>query len=191
MLAVVSRLTAQKGLDLLLQALPELLVQGVQLALQGSGDAALESAFLAAAQAHAGRVAVRIVYDETLAHRMVAGADMIVVPSRFEPCGLTQLYGLRYGTVPVVRRVGGLADTVVDATESALADDCATGFAFDAATPQALSEAVARAVTQFRRPAIWRQLMQRGMAQDFSWEPAAGQYMALYQEMVHGAATAR
>ena len=146
LLAIVSRLTAQKGLDLLLQALPELLAHGVQLAVQGTGDAALEAAFIAAAQAHAGRVAVRIAYDESLAHRMVAGADMILVPSRFEPCGLTQLYGLRYGTVPVVRRVGGLADTVVDASDEALAEDRATGFVFDAATPAALADAVTRAV---------------------------------------------
>jgi len=184
LLAVVSRLTAQKGLDLLLQALPDLLAQGVQLAVQGTGDAALEAAFLAAAQAHAGRVAVRIAYDESLAHRMVAGADMILVPSRFEPCGLTQLYGLRYGTVPVVRRVGGLADTVVDACDGRLADDRATGFVFDAPTAGALSDAVVRAVAVFGRAAAWRALMQRGMAQDFSWEPAAARYMALYRELL-------
>jgi starch synthase len=144
LLAVVSRLTAQKGLDLLLQALPDLLAQGVQLAVQGTGDAALETAFQAAAQAHAGRVALRIAYDESLAHRMVAGADMILVASRFEPCGLTQLYGLRYGTAPVVRRVGGLTDTVVDASDGALADDRATGFVFNAPTADG------------RRPAPWR-----------------------------------
>jgi starch synthase len=183
-LAVVSRLTAQKGLDLLLQALPDLLAHGVQLAVQGTGDAALEAAFMAAAQAHAGRVAVRIAYDESLAHRMVAGADMILVPSRFEPCGLTQLYGLRYGTVPVVRRVGGLADTVVDASDEALAEDRATGFVFDTATPAALSDAVTRAVALWGHPGAWQRLMLRGMAQDFSWEPAAGHYMALYREML-------
>lgn len=184
LLTVVSRLTAQKGLDLLLQALPELLAHGAQLALQGTGDAALEAAFVAAAKAHAGRVAVRIAYDESLAHRMVAGADMILVPSRFEPCGLTQLYGLRYGTVPVVRRVGGLADTVVDAGDDARADDRATGFVFDAATPAALSEAVVRAIALFGRAQSWQRLMRCGMAQDFSWEPAAARYMALYREML-------
>ncbi|MEP6970743.1 MAG: glycogen synthase GlgA, partial [Betaproteobacteria bacterium] len=184
LLAVVSRLTSQKGLDLLLQALPDLLAQGVQLAVQGSGDATLEAAFVAAAQAHSGRVAVRIAYDETLAHRMVAGADMILVPSRFEPCGLTQLYGLRYGTVPVVRRVGGLADTVVDATGDALASDSATGFVFDAPTPAALVGAVRRALAVYGQREAWLALMRRGMAQDFSWQPPAASYMALYREML-------
>ena len=113
---------------------------------------------------------------------MMAGADAMLVPSRFEPCGLTQLYALRYGTVPVVRRVGGLADTVVDAGEAALRADLATGFMFGPATPAALALALAKAVSAYRRPALWRQLMLRGMAQNFSWAAAAGQYLALYHE---------
>ncbi len=181
---VVSRLSGQKGLDLVLAALPALLRLGGQLCLQGSGDPALEAAFSAAAKSHPGRVAVRIGYDETTAHRLIAGADALLVPSRFEPCGLTQLYALRYGSVPVVRRVGGLADTVVDATPQALAEDRATGFAFDAATPAALEGAVHRAVTAFRSPAVWQQLLQRGMAQEFSWSESAKTYLALYREML-------
>jgi starch synthase len=181
---VVSRLTSQKGLDLLLGALPGLLRRGGQLALQGTGDSAIESAFVAAAQAHPGSVAVRIGYDEALAHRLIAGADAILVPSRFEPCGLTQLYGLRYGTLPVVRRVGGLADTVVDATEEAVRTDRATGFTFDAATPAALDTAIGHAITAYGRPAIWSQLMRCAMAQDFSWRGAAAKYMALYRQLV-------
>ena len=181
---VVSRLTPQKGLDLVLGALPGLLQLGGQLALQGTGDAGLEQAFLAAAQQHPGAVAVRIGYDEAFAHRLIAGADAILVPSRFEPCGLTQLYGLRYGSLPVVRRVGGLADTVVDASDEALQADRATGFAFDAATPAALEAALQRACALYAQPEPWRRLMLRAMAQDFSWEGAAQQYIALYHELI-------
>ncbi len=181
---VVSRLTSQKGLDLVLGALPGLLRRGGQLALQGAGDAALEAAFLAAAQAHPGEVAVRIGYDEAFAHRLVAGADAILVPSRFEPCGLTQLYGLRYGTLPVVRRVGGLADTVVDASDESPQADRATGFAFDTATPAALDAALQRAGAAYAQPERWRRLMLRAMAQDFSWDGAAQKYMALYRDLI-------
>jgi starch synthase len=180
----ISRLSAQKGLDLVLAALPALLRLGGQFCLQGSGDASLEAAFSAAAQAHPGRVAVRIGYDEAVAHRLIAGADALLVPSRFEPCGLTQLYALRYGSVPVVRRVGGLADTVVDATPQALEADRATGFTFDAATPAALEAALQRAVKAYRVPARWAQLMRRGMAQDFSWSEAARHYVAMYAELL-------
>jgi len=187
LLVIVSRLTSQKGLDLLLQALPALMELGAQLAVQGTGDADQEAAFVQAAQLHPGRVAVRIAYDEALAHRMVAGADMILVPSRFEPCGLTQLYGLRYGTVPVVRRVGGLADTVVDATAQALAQGQATGFTFGPATADALAQAVTRAVRLYRQDAAWRGLMRHGMAQDFSWDHAAKDYIALYRKLLDGA----
>ena len=180
---VVSRLTSQKGLDLVLAALPALLRSGAQLALQGTGEPALESAFTAAARANPQSVAVRIGYDEALAHRLIAGADSIMVPSRFEPCGLTQLYGLRYGTLPLVRRVGGLADTVRDATDEAIKSDLATGFTFDAATPLALEAALLRAVEAYRQPQRWKQLMRRAMAQDFSWDGAARKYMELYGEL--------
>ncbi len=188
LLVVVSRLTAQKGMDLLLAALPELLPHGVQLAVQGTGDPALEAAFRMAEQAHPGRVQVHVGYDEARAHRMVAGADMIAVPSRFEPCGLTQLYGLRYGTLPLVRRVGGLADTVTDADETALGEGRATGFAFDAATPRALLQAVARALVLWRNRGSWQALMQRGMAQSLSWRQPAQQYLELYREALRAKA---
>jgi starch synthase len=186
--AVVSRLTSQKGLDLVLAVLPALLdgnhAGGAQLAVQGSGDPALEAAFAQAAAAHPGRVAVQLAYDEPMAHRIIAGADAMLVPSRFEPCGLTQLYALRYGTVPVVRSVGGLADTVVDATEAAVQADEATGFAFGPATPGALTVALAQTISAYRSPTLWRQLMLRGMAQNFSWAASAAQYMRLYQETI-------
>ncbi len=178
---LVSRLTEQKGLDLVLAAIPDMLAAGAQLAVQGSGDAALEKAFTDAAAAHPGQVAVRLGYDEKFAHQMIAGADAMLVPSRFEPCGLTQLYALRYGTVPVVRSVGGLIDTVADTTEARLQAGTATGFMFGPASKEALALAVHRAVQAFGQPAVWAQLQQCGMAQNFTWAAAAQQYMALYQ----------
>ena len=178
LLGVVSRLTSQKGLDLVLAALPEIVRMDGQLVVQGSGEPALEAAFGAAAAAHPGRVGVLLDYDEAGAHRLIAGADMIVVPSRFEPCGLTQMYGLRYGTVPIVRRVGGLADTVRD-----VADASGNGFVFDEADAAALLQAIGRAVELFRRRSAWTPLVQRGMAEDLSWHGPARQYLALYQQL--------
>ncbi len=184
-LTVVSRLTSQKGLDLVLDALPALVADGVQFAVQGTGEPALEVALRMAAQAHPGRVAVRIGYDENRAHQLVAGADVIAVPSRFEPCGLTQLYGLRYGTPPVVRRVGGLADTVADGDP-----DHQTGFVFEAATPGAFEAAVRRAQALRRDPVAWQALMRRGMAQDLSWAGPAQAYLALYGQALAARAAA-
>jgi len=181
LLVSIGRLSSQKGLDLLLAALPALMEMGVQLIVQGSGEPALEAAFRMAALVQPGRVGVHIGYDENRAHRLVAGADIIVVPSRFEPCGLTQLYGLRYGTVPLVRRVGGLADTVVDTNEATLQSDSATGFGFDAPTPQALTDAVWRAVELRARPQAWQQVRERGMAQNYSWDGPAQRYLSLYE----------
>jgi starch synthase len=172
-LTVVSRLTSQKGLDLVLAALPALVSAGVQFAIQGTGEPALEAAFRMAAQAHPGRVAVHIGYDEPRAHQLIAGADVIAVPSRFEPCGLTQMYGLRYGTLPVVRRVGGLADTVADGV---------TGMAFDAATPAAFEQAVRRALALRQDDAAWSRLIDAAMAQDLSWAQPARDYLALYAQ---------
>jgi starch synthase len=178
---VVSRLTDQKGLDLVLLALDRLIAAGGQLALLGSGDPGLEASFQAAARRHPGRVAVTTGYDEALAHRLQGGGDAILVPSRAEPCGLTQLYGLRYGTLPVVRRTGGLADTVIDATA---ADG--TGFVFEAATPDALAGAIGRAAAAFDDKPRWRALQHRAMAQDFSWERSARDYLGLYRSLAQG-----
>jgi len=184
LLTVVSRLTAQKGLDLVLTALPQMLAAGVQLAVQGTGEPALEAAFRMAAQAHPGRVQVFVGYDETRAHRLIAGGDAILVPSRFEPCGLTQMYGLRYGTLPIVRRVGGLADTVVDATPAALAAGTATGFVFDAATPAALERCVQHALKLRLQPGAWAGMMATAMGQNLSWAGPAGQYLGLYRRLL-------
>jgi starch synthase len=182
-LGVVTRLTQQKGLDLLLSALHQWLGAGGQVVLLGSGDPALEHAWRAAAAAAPEQVGVSIGFDESLAHRIVAGSDLIGVPSRFEPCGLTQLYGLRYGTLPLVHRVGGLADTVVDADESALHEDRATGFVFGAPTPDALAQTMRHALDGWRHPAAWRRVMRRAMSQDTSWRAPAARYAALYREL--------
>jgi len=179
----VSRLTPQKGLDLALAGLPDLLAGGGQLALLGSGDGNLEQAFAAAVERYRGRVGVAIGYDEGLAHLIIGGSDVILVPSRFEPCGLTQLYALRYGALPLVRRVGGLADTVVDATATNLAEGVATGFAFDDDSPSALMSAIGRAAALFREREIWQRMMRRGMTRDFSWAAAARRYAAVYRTL--------
>jgi starch synthase len=183
LLGVVSRLTPQKGLDLVLACLPEIVAGGSRIAILGSGDSDLERGFAAAAEAHNGEIAVEIGYDDTLSHQIIAGADTILVPSRFEPCGLTQLYALRYGTLPLVRRVGGLADTVVDATAVSLADGSATGFAFDGDSPPALMSAIRRASALFREPAMWLRMMCQAMTRDFSWGAAARRYAAIYREL--------
>ena len=173
LLTVVSRLTAQKGLDLVLAALPALVREGVQFAVQGTGEPTLEAAFRMAQEMHPERVRVHIGYDEARAHQLIAGADAIAVPSRFEPCGLTQMYGLRYGTVPVVRRVGGLGDTVADGR---------TGIVFDAATPAAFEAAVRRAITLRQDTAAWAAMVRAGMSQELSWARPARDYLALYAE---------
>ncbi len=180
---VVSRLTPQKGLDLVLEALPGLVAAGGQLVVLGAGDSALEAGFRAAAAQFSGAVGLRLGYDEDFAHRVMAGADVILVPSRFEPCGLTQMYGLAYGTLPLVRRVGGLADTVCDADAEACARGAATGFVFADATVEGLRGALDRALALWRRPAAWTQLIESAMRQDFSWAPAARQYLELYRQL--------
>jgi starch synthase len=187
----VTRLSPQKGLDLLLAALPEFIAEGGRLALLGSGDADLENGFTAAAADYPGQVGLVIGYDEALSHLIMAGADVILVPSRFEPCGLTQLYALRYGGLPLVRRTGGLADTVVDANAVTLAEGSATGFVFDAEAPEALLEAVSRAVALYADRASWHRVMQQAMSCDFSWGSAARQYKALYTRLMTNTSAAQ
>lgn len=179
---VISRLTDQKGLDLLLQALPSLLDRGGQLALLGSGDRALEAAFQKAAE-HA-NVGVRIGYDEALSHRMMAGADAILVPSRFEPCGLTQLYGLRYGTVPLVALTGGLADTIIPASPAALARQVATGVQFHPVTAEALQNALGQLCDLYDQPKLWSKMQRNAMAQPVGWDHSSAAYATLYQDLI-------
>lgn len=178
----VGRLAWQKGVDTLLGMLDELLAEPVQLVVLGSGDKTYERDLRAAPAQYSGRIAVHIGYSEELAHLIESGADMFVMPSRYEPCGLNQIYSLRYGTAPIVRRTGGLADTVVDATEQHLNDGTATGFVFDDPTPASLLEAVRRALALYRRPPAWRRLLATGMARDFSWRASARHYLALYEQ---------
>jgi len=180
---VVSRLTAQKGLDLVLENLPDLAGRGGQLALLGSGDGGLEAAFGSAAASYPGAVGVRIDYDEALAHRIIAGSDVILVPSRFEPCGLTQLYALAYGALPLVRSVGGLADTVRDAGLENRAAGTATGFVFADASPTGLRDALHRAFALWGEPREWARVRRTAMLQDFSWAPAARKYLELYRDL--------
>ena len=180
---LVSRLTEQKGIDLLLEALPELLAQGGQLALLGSGDPRLEVALNEAAVHHP-NVAVKIGYDEALSHQMMAGGDAILVPSRFEPCGLTQLYGLRYGTLPLVSLTGGLADTVINASPAALAKGVATGVQFHPTTAQALSNAFSRLSVLYRDKKVWNSLQKNAMAQPVGWQSSAAEYHALYTSLL-------
>ena len=180
---LVSRLTEQKGIDLLLDALPALLDQGGQLAVLGSGDPVLEASLTNAANHHK-NLSVHIGYNEKLSHRMMAGGDAILVPSRFEPCGLTQLYGLRYGTVPLVALTGGLADTVINASPAALARNVATGVQFFPITAQALANAFIRLTELFTNKKIWRKLQRNGMKQPVGWETSAHAYKEIYGNIV-------
>lgn len=174
----VSRLAHQKMADIVLEIVPGLVARGTQFAIVGEGDPALEDAFEELTRQHPRGIAVHIGYEEGFAHRLQAGSDILLAPARFEPCGLTQLYALRYGTVPVVRRTGGLADTVTDA---GLANDTMTGFMFDEATSAGLMGAVERALTLYKEPLAWRRLQLKGMAEDFGWKASAGRYVELYQ----------
>lgn len=185
---IVSRLTWQKGMDMMAGAIDHLVGLGGKLAVLGSGDHPLEGAFLAAADRHRGRVGAQIGYDEALSHLMQAGADAILIPSRFEPCGLTQLYGLRYGCMPVVARVGGLADTVIDANEAALGAGAATGVIFAPSDTLALHGAIARTIRLHGNKAQWQAMQRAGMRADFSWTHSAARYAELFRSLVQEAA---
>ena len=178
---VVSRLTWQKGMDILAAVVDGIVAAGARLAILGSGDAGLEGTLLAAAARHRGRVGVVVGYDEGLSHVMQGGCDAIIIPSRFEPCGLTQLYGLRYGCVPIVARTGGLADTIIDANEAALSAGVATGFQFAPNNGGAMLHAIQRLVEQHARPATWASIQRQGMKADVSWNKSAEKYVELYR----------
>lgn len=181
--ATVGRMTYQKGLDVLADIAGDLIDLPAQLVVLGTGDAALQSRFQALAQSHRGRIAVQIGFDEGLSHQIEAGADAFLMPSRYEPCGLNQMYSQRYGTPPVVHGTGGLKDSVVDATQENIARKLATGFVFGPLSSQTLLAASRRAADLYRNKRIWRQLQKNGMAKDFSWEASARKYLALYREL--------
>ncbi|VAX07634.1 Glycogen synthase, ADP-glucose transglucosylase [hydrothermal vent metagenome] len=186
LLGYVGRLVEQKGIDLIMDILPRLTqIKNIQLALLGSGLNHLEKALSNIGELYPGKVAVHIGYSEQLAHRIEAGCDCFLMPSRFEPCGLNQLYSLRYGSVPIVRRTGGLADTVIDVDTHTLLNGTATGFVFDEPTADALWDTVQRAIEFRQRPeAWWHKLATTGMEQDFSWSTSAGHYLDLYREAI-------
>src|SRR3954468_14755554 len=187
MLGVIGRLSSKNGLDLLLENLPTIVREGMQLVVLGSeGDRSLQYRYRAAAQADPERVSVTIGQDEGLAHLIQAGADALVVPSRFEPCGLTQLCALRYGAIPIVSQVGGLADTVIDAEEVDTAGGAATGFTFEPVTAEALAGALRRANILWHDQQAWRRLQHNGMSTDVSWRNRASRYAALYRDVVAG-----
>ena len=181
---VVSRLTEQKGLDILLEILPSIVQKGGRLALLGAGEKWMEQAYLEAADRFEGSVGVEIGYDEKLSHLMQAGSDAILIPSRFEPCGLTQLYGLRYGTIPVVARTGGLADTVIDANAASLSAKCATGLQFMPVNADGLEQAIDRACALFKNTKQWKQMMRRAMAQEVGWDQSASLYADLFASLI-------
>jgi len=181
---VISRLTWQKGMDVLGEVLDHLVGLGGRLALLGAGDAAIEAELRRGAARHPGRIGLRIGYDEALAHRMQAGGDAILVPSRFEPCGLTQLYGLAYGCVPVVARTGGLADTVIDANMAAINADSATGIQFSGIDYDHFAAAITRAIDLYNQPRLWRRIQLAGMKADFSWGRSGAAYAQLYRQLV-------
>lgn len=180
LVAMISRLTEQKGADLVADFAEELAAAPAQLAVLGSGARALEQRFAALAARHAGRIGVHLGYDEALAHLVEAGADMFLMPSRFEPCGLNQMYSQRYGTVPIVGATGGLLDSVVDSSDAALADATATGFFIRPLDGAGLRAAFARALAAYRDAERWRRLQRNGMAKDFDWSRSAAEYARLY-----------
>jgi starch synthase len=182
--SVVSRLTGQKGIDLIVDNIDYLVSLGATLVILGSGDPALEATLQYAVLRHPGRVGMVRGYDEDLSHLIQGGADAILIPSRFEPCGLTQLYGLRYGCVPVVARVGGLADTVIDANEAAIEAGVATGVQFSPVTTEALAEAIRRTVALFSNEKDWRKMQRRGMKSNVSWAHSAKRYADLYASLL-------
>jgi len=181
---VISRLSWQKGLDLLLANLSTIVSEGMQIALLVSGDQDLQRHYKAAAESNPDQISASIGHDENLAHQIQAGVDALVVPSRFEPCGLTQLCALRYGAVPVVSRVGGLADTVVDADEAVLAGGNATGVQFEPVTIENLADAIQRVGALFHDKPVWRNMQKNGMTVDVSWRNSARQYADLYRQIV-------
>lgn len=183
LIAFVSRLTDQKMADAVLAALPWFIEQRARFVLLGEGDRGLERAFREAAGTRPDKIAVRIGYEEPIAHRILAGADLLLAPARFEPCGLMPMYALRYGTVPLVRRIGGLTDTVAEATARATTADITTGFLFDEPTLGAMVHCIARALERYRQPVLWRRIQLAGMRQDFGWQRSASWYLGLYRRL--------
>jgi starch synthase len=183
--AFVGRLVEQKGIDLLAAVVREAVQShDAQWVVLGTGEPAYEEQFRLLAERFPQKVATRLEFSNALAHQIEAGADLFMMPSRYEPCGLNQLYSLKYGTVPIVRATGGLVDTITDANERTLAADVANGFSFSDYSPLALGETLSRALNTYAQPQIWKHLVQTGMRQDWSWATSAKQYVDLYRTTV-------
>jgi starch synthase len=184
-MGIIGRLDHQKGLDMVAEVVPDWVAKSdIQWIILGTGDQNLESRFRQLSLDHPSKVSCQLKFSADLAHRIEAGVDMFLMPSRYEPCGLNQMYSLRYGTVPIVRSTGGLADTIVDANEQTLTDGSANGFCFQEDNPRALDEAIRRAYDAFRRPEMWLRLIQTGMGQDWSWKRSAAHYVQLYEQTI-------
>ncbi len=184
LLGIITRLAEQKGIDLLIPIIPEIMKSGAQIVILGSGDKGLESSLENLAKTYPKQMSVNIGYDEKLAHQIEAAANMFLMPSKFEPCGLNQIYSMRYGTIPIVRRTGGLADTVIDATLENIKNKTATGFVFDKASSDELLLCIQRALKLFHDDKKWTSLQINGMSRDFSWNKRAEEYSLLYQKIL-------
>jgi starch synthase len=184
LLGVVSRLTYQKGLDTFLSITEPLLHKGCQIALLGGGEASLEQGFRMLSQQYPLQVSTNIGYNEALSHQIMAGADIFIMPSRFEPCGLNQMYGLRYGTPPLVTRTGGLADSVTDTNEATIRAGTANGFMIESTDPEQLLTKIQQAIGYLQDAKLWRRLQRNGMGQDLGWGQSARAYMAIYEQLI-------
>jgi starch synthase len=189
LIGILNRLTRQKMADTVASNVHKITAQGAQVALVGTGDKEIEAAFLSAANDYPGRVAVRIGYQEPLAHRLFAGADLVLAPARFEPCGLTPIYAMRYGTPPVVRTTGGMADSVIPVNRQTTRAGTATGFAFEGDTGEDMLACLAQALTMYEGSSSWRQIQFRAMKRDFGWRNSACEYVRLYEELVQRVGT--
>lgn len=180
---LIGRLVAQKGIDMILECLPEMMTMDIQFVLLGSGDKEFEKQLKDLALLYPDKIAVQIGYDEALAHLIEAGADVFLMPSRFEPCGLNQMYSQRYGTIPIVRKTGGLADTVMDSLPTTLADKTASGIVFSEASASALLEAIKRTLILYSMPNTWKKMQTNAMNKNFSWQRSAQEYLELYEKI--------
>ncbi len=181
--SLIGRLVEQKGIDLLIECLPEMMSMNLQFVLLGNGDKAYEKQLQVLADEYPNKIAIKLGYDEVLAHVIEAGADIFLMPSKFEPCGLNQMYSQRYGTIPIVRKTGGLADTVTDTLPQTLAQDTASGVVFNEASAGALLEAIKRALILYNVPSAWKKMQVNAMSKDFSWQRSAAEYLALYNNL--------
>ncbi len=186
LIGMVQRLVEQKGFDIVLQALDAMMALPIQLAVLGTGDPVYRKKLEEFARKYPDRLSVTLTFDNRLAHQIEAGADVFLMPSRFEPCGLNQMYSMRYGTVPIVRKVGGLADTVIDVGPKTLQESSATGIVFEPYTASALMEALGRAVAAFENSSVWAELVRNSMRQDFSWGRSAEAYAGVYERVRQG-----